>query len=274
MLSIYQYSTAHQFLKDSWEEKQKKNSRFSIRAWAKAMGFDSHASLNRILNGKRKIPKRYIPLFIKSLELTPKEGIYLETLVDFERARDIEQKDFYQERLRDMAPKESLSFREVECFRYLKDPLHMIILEMTHLQDFKLDLQWIREHLIIKRSIKEIDEAIDRLMVLGLLVTNSEGNAKATNAHLTNVADVANRGVQSYHKNVSQLALESIEKQDVLQREFQGHAMAIKKSKIPKAKQLMRKFVEEFIKEVEDTSDEGEEVYQLNMQFFGLTNRE
>ncbi len=50
-----------------------------------------------------------------------------------------------------------------------------------------------------------------------------------------------------------------------------GYAINLKKSDLPKAKKLIREFVQDFARKIEATQKTGDETYQLNVQFFGLT---
>ena len=100
---------------------------------------------------------------------------------------------------------------------------------------------------------------------------DENGNLYKTNRHLSNIPDVHDIAVQEYHKNVSKLASEQISKQDLKDRDFNAFAMNINKDKLPKAKQMVQDFVKKFISEIEAEATEGEETYQLNVQFFGLS---
>lgn len=271
MLSVFRYELASQFLKDAWLEKKSKNPGFSLRAWASHLGFKSHASLNKVLNGQRSIPKSYLPKMADSLGLTSPECFYLETLINLEHSKKFEEKVFYRERLRQMSPKSTLNFKEVESYRFLKDPIHALILEMTSLKDFAPDPEWIQSRLAFKRSAAEITEAIDRLFALGLLQKDPNGKVSKTNENLSNIPDVRNEGVQEYHKNVSRLAIELIEKQDPEEREFNGYSISIDPSRMKRAKQLIREFITAFSNELEAAPGQATATYQLNVQFFGLT---
>ncbi|MGK5086384.1 TIGR02147 family protein [Bdellovibrionota bacterium FG-2] len=269
--NVYHYASAPAFLRERWEEKRKRNPGFSLRAWSRQMGCESHAPLHLMIAGKRLIPKKYIPFFVSTLKLTPKEGLYFETLVDLSRAKGVEQKTLYLDRLKGLAPQTKVRMHEVDSFRCLGDPLHTILLEMSVLAGFKSDPHWIQSRLSVKTSIPRIQEAIERLLSLGLLKRREDGELIKTNQHLTNRPDVADLGSQEYHRKVSGLAADAVTTQKIEEREFNGYAFNIKKRDLPRAKQMMREFAQKFIQAIEAPSQEGEESYQLNLQFFKLT---
>lgn len=272
MMTITNFQHAHEFLRSALETKQTKNSKFSLRSWAKQMGMSSHAPLNLMLSGKRPIPKKYLPSFIKSLGLDAREGLYLETLIEFNQAKSMEEKDMYHARLQELAPQKAVNLIEMETFKYFGDPLHCIILDMTDLADFSIDPKWIQSRLRVRALIRQIEEVTERLIKLGLL-KEVNGRYTKTHQHITNRPDVADLGSQQYHKNVSQMAIDLISEQPVTVREFNGYSLNIKKDKIPEAKLLIRDFIKNFIERIEEPSSAGEETYQLNVQFFGLTKQ-
>lgn len=271
MLEIYQYNQASQFLRDAWTEKKKRNKAFSLRAWSRQLGFANNAPLSLMLAGKRHIPKKYVPTFISSLELSPDEGLFLETLVEMEKAKSIQQKCFYEERLKALSPRPPLGFFEIESFKFLGNPLHTAILEMSDLKGFVSDPVELQKRLRIETTLTEVKSAFERLVKLGLLVKDSRGCWIKTQKHLTNRADIADQGSQEYHRNVSKMAAEQVGLQSVAEREFNGYAINVKKSDLPKAKKLIREFIQNFAKKIESSPQTGEETYQLNVQFFGLT---
>jgi len=271
VLDIYNYTSASRFLKDCWHEKNKKNPSFSLRAWARNLGFKSHSPLHLMLAGKRSIPKKYVPAFVEYFDFSSKEEIYFESLIELERAGDPAKKEFYLKRLRGLSPRPPVRMVEVEHFTCLRDPLHIIIMEMTALKGFKPEPKWIQSRVSYKVSLNDIEEAIDRLIGLGLLKENADGSLARTHAHITNRADIADRAVQEYHGNVSKLAAESVFAQALSEREYNAYSLNIKKSRMPRAKEMIREFVKRFIREVEAAPSEGEETYHLNVQFFGLT---
>lgn len=271
VLKITNYQNAHDFLRDSWEEKRKKNPSFSLRSWAKQLGMASHAPLNLMLNGKRTISKKHIPALIQSLGLASREGLYLETLIEYNQSKTAAEKQMYFSRLRDLAPTEPLQAEEIESFKFLGDPIHCLILEMTQLRDFRPDPKWIQSRLRMSSTSKQIEEAIERLLNLGLLQKDSKRGYKKTHRFLSSRPDIADLGSQAYHRAVSALAAELVSEIPITDREYNGYTTCIRRESLPRAKKLLREFVQKFLKEVEIAPGEGEDTYQLNLQFFPVT---
>ena len=74
---------------------------------------------------------------------------------------------------------------------------------------------------------------------------------------------------------MAKLAIDSVEKQEPSTREFQSFAINVPSEKIPVLKEMMRRFrsqVEDELREKPSSQIVGEELYQMNLQFFRLTD--
>lgn len=270
MISVFHYLDPATFLADSLEEKRLKNPSFSLRSWAIALGMKSHGPLHAMIKGQRSIPKKYIPLLIKSLSQTGNEAKFFELLIDLQKAKTNQEKEYYLEMLKDLSPKKMREVTDIETYKYITEPLHIIISEMTQLKNFKNSLAWIKLRLRAQANLKEIEEIIHRLENLGIL-ESIKGKLVKKVAHIYTAKEVMSEAVQLYHKKMGALAIEQISEQAIDAREFNAISFNIKKQDLPKIKKAIREFSDEFVQNFEAKSGEGEETYHLNIQFFSLT---
>lgn len=270
-VQIFNYETAEEFLSAAYRNKKRRNSTFSMRAWARKLGLASNATLSLMLAGKRPIPRKYIHVFASELGMTSKESLYFESLVEMAKAKNAKARVYYQERAHSFRPNSGISFIEIESFQTLSHPLHMGLLEMIDLKECTSNIKSIRESLRVPTSLNEIEEALARLLLLGLVEKSPTGLFSKTHSSISTRPDIADEGSQEYHRRISIQASEAVSQQDICEREFNGYAINIKKESIPRAKELIRQFIADFAKEVEAVPKTGEETYQLNVQFFALT---
>lgn len=271
-LSVYNYENPALFLRDVWEEKSRLNKNFSLRSWAEKLGISSHGTFYHIIQGKRPLPKKYVRPLSLSIGLDAKESMYLEVLIDYVRAKTMVHKSYYKERLGELAPGKKLNFYEIETFHYLKNPLHGAIIELTTLKDFKFDPCWIQERLTLKVTKNEIQKSIKLLLDLNLLKQDGEGKLKRSNKLIHTKQDVKNEALQEYHKNVLKMASDEISEQDVSKREYNATAMGVDMRRMPEMKKRIRDFLNDFMLEFETSDGQADEIYQLGIQLFGLTD--
>ncbi|MGK5089377.1 TIGR02147 family protein [Bdellovibrionota bacterium FG-2] len=269
MFSIFNYASPRQFLLDTLSSKQKLDPEFSVRKWAKEMELKSHTLLVMLLQGTRPLRVKHAAFLAKGLRLSSQEKLYLQALIQFEGAEDPEEKSLYELWLSDLNPGKEFRTKEVDEFMVISHWAHMAILAMTQLRDFESSAQWIHSRFKTKVEISEINAALTRLLSLGLLVKNKDGKLEATFNRVTTRDDVASAGARKYHQEVLKLAGEAIEKSPITQRESQSFALSVSRDKIPLAKEMIRKFRAQFAQAI--GSDAGNEVYQMTVQFFQLT---
>ncbi|MDH4466880.1 MAG: TIGR02147 family protein [Bacteriovoracaceae bacterium] len=272
MITIYHYHDPANFLKDRYQFMKEKNSSFSIRSWAKVLKIKHHNSLFEILKRKRKIPPKLVPTFIASLKLDRKEGAYFYQLVNLQRSKSAEEKELILNKLNSISTHKKLELNLVDTFTSLKDPLHIIITELSCLKNFSSDPKWIKNKLGFKTTIAQIEDAIRRLIETGIMRKDEHGHLIKTNDHTYSKSDVLDLGLQIYHKNVMALASKAIDTQKIEDREYNAYCINIDKTRLPEIKKFIRNFLNDFAIEFEVKDGKSDDTYQLNTQFFNLTD--
>ena len=158
MINIFNYLDPAEYLKDSHKELKTLKPSFSIRAWARQLGMKSHAPLHDVLNKRRMVPKKLIPKLCKSLQLEGRHKDYFEALVEFQRSKSYEEKEFYKQKLDKLSPSKQREISDLEAYKYITDPHHIIISELTQLKHFQPTAGWVKQHLRFSKNLKEIED--------------------------------------------------------------------------------------------------------------------
>lgn len=268
-LSVFQYQSAKDFLKDSIGERKRLSPDFSIRKFCKASNFGSHSHLVMILAGRRRITLKQVPALSEGLALTSEERVYFQTLIQLDNATSEEEKNLCKLWLNDLNPKREYRILEVEQYHMIADWIHMAILTLAKIEGAVISPENISSLIHEKIPLPKIREAIERLLDLGLL-TEENGKLKPTFESVKTKDDVSNKGAREYHKQVARLAIEAVDEQVPEMREFQSFALTLPKGKLPLAKELIRKFRHQ-LSQIMD-AEPGYEVYQCNLHFFKLVD--
>ncbi|MAZ50022.1 MAG: hypothetical protein CME65_15780 [Halobacteriovoraceae bacterium] len=260
-----------EFISDRFEEIKARNPGYSLRAWAKSLGMKSHGPLHAILKKQRKIPKNLIIPLIKTLKLDKEEAKYFELLVDLSRAKKPEEIDFYKDKLAKLSPVPLREIHDLEAYKYLTDPIHFTVAEMTQLKEFNDSPAWMKKSLRVNQNMRELEVIIERLRNLGIVQRKKKNHYEKPLQHLYTKLEVTSEVVQNYHKFCSELAIDQVSKQDISEKEFNALCFNIKKKDLPQIKEQIRDFINRLVEENEAPAHEGDETYQLNVQFFSLT---
>ncbi|RZA05869.1 MAG: TIGR02147 family protein [Proteobacteria bacterium] len=267
---IYGYQEPRLFLHDVLAQKQRANPLFSLRAWARQMGFRCHSSLVLLMSGKRKIRLEHCEKLNRALKLQGDQEKYLRLLVQMHASDSPREKEECATRLELLKPSAEETMLEAERFKLVADWIHMAILEMTKLKDFREDPSWIAARLGFGVREADVSDALQRLLSLELL-TREEGRLVKTKNRLTTPKDRAGEGIREHHRQVLTNALQAIEAQSTDERVFNACTMTIAADRLNEAKELILKFRADMAKLMEKES--GDETYQLGVQFFRLTEK-
>ncbi len=248
-------STLREHLQNELVKRYRKNPRYSLRAFAKSLEVEPSA-LSKILRGKRRLTPAMQSRLGHRLGLGPQQ---MKQLLEKQNAEALASSSF-----------ESLS---CDAFQTIADWYHYAILELTRVNTFKSDVRWISRALGI--SVNETNAALERLERLQMIERDEQGNIKPTQTNHT-IAEPGESyrtsAARLFQKQVLQKALDAIDVVPLELRENSGVTMAINMEKFPEAEAMVRKFRRSLM-ELLESGDSKEEVYQLVVALFPLTQK-
>lgn len=252
-----------EILKNEFEQRNLKNSRYSLRSFARDLGL-SPSRLSEVLNGRYGLSRKASEQIADRLSFSKTEKERFCDLVDVDHARSKTKKELARSRLK----KSVLKYKtmELDAFKIISDWHHLAILELTYLDEFTNDIKWISKTLGI--SPTAVETAIERLKKVGLLKEKA-GKLTSTEDFSSIGEDKPSHAIKNFHKQVMERALSALFVQNFEERDFSSVVMAIHQSKLPQAKELIRKFKKEF-GELVTNSVSKDSVYCLGVQFFNL----
>ena len=268
-LNLFQYESAIAYLKARFQLEKDHNPAFSIRKWAKDNNFGSHTLLFMILNEKRNLTLKHVPVIALGLKFTSTERQFFQTLIQLDQAKSEEEKQLYQLWLSDLVPGRDHHVATLEHEQVMIDGIHAAIMVMTRIPGFDFNPENIAKCFASKYSVSQIQEALTRLIHLGYLVAKN-GRYEMSAQSFNTLPDVPNPKIRKYHQQMARWGAEAIDQQEILDRDFQSLTIAIPRKSVPFAKELLQKFYTQF--QTLMMKNEADEVYQLNLHFFRLTD--
>lgn len=272
--AIYKFTDPVEFLNYEFEARRIRNSKFSLRAWARQLGYQNPSFLSHLLKKERALKIDVAERFTTNLGLKGDSKKYFELLVLLRNSRTIDEKKIYLELLESLRPKsakapQSLS---IEAFRVISDWYHTAIFELVELADFKNDVEWIKARLGHEVSAQNIAKAIQRLLNLELLEQSSSGRLSRVKDNPVLLENyIPSDAIRHFHKQMIDRAKAAIEEQSVKERDIRGSMISIRSKDYAKIQEIIKKVHAEIVKYSCD--GDGEELYQFNTQFFRVTKR-
>jgi uncharacterized protein (TIGR02147 family) len=246
-----------QTLRERLDELRERNSSFSLRAFARLLGV-SPASLSEFLNGKRVLSAKMINKLAERLCLSP------------EQIGELKEKLTRDKKGLSHTPVSDKKVIQLQNDQYylVSDWHYYAILCLAETPDFKDDYEWIAKRL--KTNVKNVREAMERLMRLGFLTYTKEGRLIPQEVELTTSEDIPNTSLKKRHSENLEAARESLFVDDVMTRDFSFATLAIDPTKVPAAKKMIREFQDQLFAFLEEGNKT--EVFEVCMQLFPRTN--
>ena len=245
----------NQLLVDS----QVANPRFSLRALAKKLDLPV-STLSELRSGKRPISPKLAFKIAQYVTLTTSER---ETIDDFVN---------HQANRKDLVRLKNRAYTQLSSdqFSVIGDWVPFAILSLIKTKGFVNKPSWIAKRLGVSEA--KVEQALNSLLRLELIRATSKGGLERTKKNLTTTDDVASLAIRKAHIQNLELAQNAIQTVSVEDRDFTSITMAIKKSRLKEAKEIVRAFRDQLADFL--TAKDADEVYRLSIQLFPMTVQE
>lgn len=271
-LSIYGYLDFRKFLKDLTQELKSKR-QFNLKRFSDKAGIRSQGFLKMVIDGDRRLTTDMSEAFCRALNIKGREKLYFDTLVQYNQARDPDQRREYFEMLSDLRPKSERFSLEKRRHRYLTHDYYVTIREMVTLDDFREDCDWIGKRCAPPVSAGEAKEAIDTLLELGLL--RRDGSGKLVTAQgFVSTGDRNTQALEAYHFHdaVLQKARYQLGYLEQEQRSYQAMTLSLPKNLVDEIITKYYALRDDIVWRANEIGV-SDEVYQVNFQLFPVTQK-
>jgi uncharacterized protein (TIGR02147 family) len=236
-------------LKKELENKKLRNSAYSLRSFARNLSV-SPAQLSQIMSGKRVLTAKLAEKILSKLHMSPAE-----------------KRKCWKGMVKNVTvPSRAETLLHEDKFRLISDWYHLAILSLGQIKKAKKDSTWISQKLGITRQQASL--AVERLERMGLL-SNHPTQLVQINDPVHVYSKVSSESIQSYHKQILNLALDKLNEVPVQKRDYSALNFSIKFEHV----EQIRKIIEEFQNQLQEDFEGGDELYMLSVQLFPLTNQ-
>lgn len=265
--NIYEHENSRVILCTYLEKRKDQDRKFSVRQWARELDFSSHSLLTLQIQGKRKVKPQHIDKLAHSMGLTAIESRYFKGITILEKSSTEEERQYNLAHLMQSIPSKHVATKKYRSFRLISSWVPMALMSLSELDDFVMTEESVSEKLGHRLTRSQILDHLQLLVTEGLLL-EEDGVYKAQYGAVTSDNDYADAGIREYHKGACDLAKESVDQLELDQREFQSLCLGIPAHKMDLAKELIRKFRDDFYHAV---GGSGEDIYKMNIQLFQLS---
>jgi uncharacterized protein (TIGR02147 family) len=267
---IFGYHDPRALLRDLIEYTKQTDTRFSLRTLATRSGIAS-GFLPMYLSGKRRITLETAQALIKNISLSEKERRFFLLLIELDNSPagpprmeilgQLQKLDVYRE----------MNEKEFEVHRYLKSWFYVAIRELSLLPDFKDDAQWIKKRLRTKVPLAEISSAVEFLKDHNFILQHEGKYFQNPEKNLECVDGVYKISLANFHRQMLELAADSIDQLSSQKRVVIGNTIPIRFEDFEKAKKILDDALDE-IQKLQSDQGNGDEIYHFELAAFPLTH--
>ncbi len=231
------------YLNSQLEQRMNKNSKYSLRAFAKYLDFEP-SFLSKLLSGKRSITTQTYQ------KITTKLGV---PASHFLGPGEPENK------------KTEVHQIQIDEFKMISDWYHFAILELIQTKNFKFDIEWIAQQL--KINSHEANQAILRLENLGYLKIKNKKIKILKIKNSTLSINQTATALKDLQKHILNQAIDAIDFTPFDERIQITMTSAIDSDLLPEAKNKVRIFLKELTRFLE-SGKKRDRVFQTSISMF------
>ena len=238
-------------LHEKYLESKSRNPGYSIRAFSKKVGV-TPGTLSLVMLVKRNISKKLAIKIIENLSLDPQERS--EIINEQKQALKKEKPTYIK--------------MQVDHFNLIGEWHNFAILNLIKTKSFKSDKEWIAKKLGL--TLAKVKKSLELLKRLEMISIDKQGNIKRTVTKYRTSDDLINSAIKKSHHEALDLAHDKLDEVSVENRDYTSITFPFDLNKMQKAKELIRKFQDDFL-EIVQTESTDKEVFKMAIQLFPLT---
>jgi len=270
MKQIIHYLNYRDYLKDYYEVRKAKDPKFSHRMFCRLTGFTSPNFIKLVIIGKKNLSKKSIHKICTGLKFNRNEALYFEALVAFNQCSSHEKKKKLYEKLNFYKAFVDVKHVDEKYNKFLSNWYYPIIHQMTLLNHFREDPQWIVRQLGNQITTEQAKEAFELMQELGMLQKDKNNKLRpADHAISTDPKKIA-PSIKKTHKELIAKGISSLDSTPKEFRDISSLTLAVNQNSFAKTKKLIQQFSRDLNVIMSNTKD-VDAVYQLNIQFFNMS---
>lgn len=270
-ISLFEYLEYGEYLRALYIENKRINPSFSYRVMARDMGFTSPNYCKLLIDGERHLARKSFEKVFDALSFTRKEQEYFAYLVEFARAKEPHEKNFYFGKIARFRGERSITEIKPEQFDYLIHWYNVAVRELILHRPTLTSPSQISREFLPEVSPEEAANSLVLLKRLGLIEMTDGAYVGTSRLLNTNGnSEIGSMAIRDFHRQMVRLAEASLDSVPVSKREFSSVTLSLSEEGYRKMCQRIQEFREEALHIACD--DRGvDRVMQLNMHLFPLT---
>lgn len=251
------------FIKNEFTNRVTKNSKYSMRAFARDLDI-SPATLTNILKKQSGLSVQQAESIAQKLNLVLEEKDFFHTLNEKDFARSKTNRSSADARLYRYETR--YNTLTSDTFILIKEWYHLAIMELTKVEGFSEEAEWIAGKLHI--TVTEAQAAMERLIRLEIL-ERVEGRLQPSKDYLIILSKPDSEAVKSFQVTILEKLMASLDNQPRTNRDIASIVMSFNKDQLEEVKEDIKNFRRDLSLKLQ-LNPHHDSVYCLTTAFFQL----
>lgn len=271
-LDITKFTDYRVFLKTYADLMKKKNPRWSLGAWAKALNLKTTSSITKILNAERDAGAAITERLINYFKFDDDQAQYFRDLVKLQKLKkDPTIANMLLEKISSLKSEETSRDLAEEDYLFLSNWYYLVLCEMCRNKSFKKDYNWISSKLIPEVDPKDVRKALQLLQKEQLIKTNEAGRLEPSYERLYAISKKNAGVIRMFYSQLIENSQNALLNMPPEERHFSTLMVHLSSKSLERANQLITEFRTKFEKLMYEK--DGDQVYLLQLQMFPVTKK-
>lgn len=274
MPNITDYTDHRKFLSDFYEDTKKRNPNFSYQLFSEKAGIKSKGFLHNVIQGSRNLTKANVFGLIQAMKFNKKEASYFENLVAFNCAENLNERNFYYERLSQVRSCEKAASQakivHQDQYEFYSRWYHSVIRSLIDIYSFDGDYEWLAKSVSPQIKPLQAKKSVELLLKLGLVKKEADARFTVTDKCISTPKEILDLAITNFHNDTGKLALQALAVLPVDKRNFSGMTLGVSRETYNEICEEIYNLRMKILNKAEADKN-ADMVYQLNFQFFPVT---
>lgn len=271
MPDLFSYDDYRRFLKDYYQDRKAREKKFSHRFLSRKLGYGSSGAFADILSGRKNLTSSSALRMARGLGLNRQEEEFFLHLVGFNQAGTLEEKNLHYAKILSMA-RLRLDVIAPEKYEYFSKWYLAALRELLYFHPCNGDFKALGRKLNPPLPAGEARKGVELLERLGLVERDAQGYYRQTAKLLSTPETGSSLHIDNFQAATIKLALESLDRHPRDRRDLSTLTVTLSESSIEQVKTAL-KALRQCILGLAEKDEKVDQVYQLNIQLFPLSNR-
>jgi len=197
--NVFAYRDYRSFLKDYYDSEKKRIAGFSFERFSRKIGASSKGFIHNVMRAKRNISSAMAFKLAKAIKLNKKDSEYFQTLVAFNQAKNLDEKNFHFDKLssidRRVQQTNSVKVLQTNQFEFYSKYYHSVIRSLIDLFGFNDDYNWLAKNVRPRITPQQAKNSVKLLETLSLIKKDEKGKFKLTNKTISTPKEIQNLAI-------------------------------------------------------------------------------